>query len=95
MLQGELITGFEWDAGNKDKNLQKHGVTNEECEEVFFDPDKKILRDVLHSEEEPRSIVLGKTARGRLLFVVLTIRSDNIRIISARDVNKKERGLYE
>jgi len=86
---------FEWDKGNKDKNWLKHRVTNEECEEVFFDKNKKILKDVLHSDKEKRFIVLGKTKKGRLLFVVFTIRNKKIRVISTRDINKKEVILYE
>lgn len=86
---------FEWDEWNKEKNFKKHGVTDGECEEAFFDIKKKILRDVLHSDKEERYIVLGKTKRERLLFVVFTIRGNKIRIISARDLNKKEVCLYE
>ena len=86
---------FEWDKGNKDKNWLKHKVKNEECEEIFFDKKKKILKDVLHSGKEKRFIILGKTKKERLLFVVLTIRNKKVRVISARDVNKKEVILYE
>ncbi|MBI2427099.1 MAG: BrnT family toxin [Candidatus Kerfeldbacteria bacterium] len=84
---------FEWDSGNSQKNVVKHGVTNEECEEVFFDPQKKILRDVLHSHKEKRYLLLGKTKHHRALFVVFTLRKSKIRVISARDLNKKERQL--
>ena len=93
ILQKALI--FEWDHGNKGKNFKKHGVADQECEEVFFDPKKKVLRDPLHSGREERFMLLGKTKMGRLLFVVFTIRGDRIRIISARDLNKREKHLYE
>jgi len=87
---------FEWDDGNKDKNWLKHGVNATEAEEAFFDADKKLARDVIHTtEHEKRLILLGKTRLERLLFVVFTIRDNNIRIISARDVNRKEKPLYE
>ena len=86
---------FEWDQGNKDKNAVKHSVSNNECEEVFFDPNKKILADVLHSDDEARYLLLGKTKTGRVLFVVFTLRGKKIRIISARDTKNKERRLYE
>lgn len=86
---------FEWDKGNKDKNFKRHKVADQECEEVFFDPNKKILRDLLHSGREERFILLGKTTMERLLFVVFTMRGDKIRIISARDLNKREKHLYE
>ena len=86
---------FEWDQGNSEKNLKKHGVSDGECEEVFFDPSKKIAKDVLHSGKESRYILLGMTCRLRLLFIVFTIRKGHVRVISARDVNKKEMYLYE
>jgi len=89
------IKGFVWDKGNTDKNWKKHRVTNTECEEVFFDENKVVLKDVLHSGREDRFIVLGKTREGRLLFAVFTVRRKKIRVISARDTNKKERKLYE
>ena len=87
---------FEWDDGNKNKNWLKHRVTATEAEEVFFDTGKKLARDVIHSiEQEKRFILLGKTRLGRLLVFVFTIRDKNIRVISAWDVNKKEKPLYE
>jgi len=85
---------FEWDQGNKGKNL-KHGVRDEECEEVFFDPQKKLLKDVLHSQKENRYILIGATKQQRPLFVVFTPRNNNVRVISARDLNQRERRLYE
>jgi len=89
------VVGFEWDSGNRDKNLTKHKVVNEECEEIFFDSKKRVLKDILHSGREARYVLLGKTKKGRLIFTVFTIRNKKIRIISARDINKKEIKLYE
>ncbi len=86
---------FEWDKGNKDKNYAKHGVSNEECEEVFFDPHKRIIQPGLSLSGEERFILIGKTKKNRLLFLVFTIRKNKLRVISARDLNKKERSLYE
>lgn len=86
---------FEWDHGNRGKNFKKHKVTDEECEEVFFDTKKKVLRDLLHSDREERFILLGKTRKERLLFAAFTIRNDRIRVISARDLKNKEKHLYE
>ena len=90
----ENIAGFQWDEGNIDKN-KKHNVENVECEETFFDSNKVILKDVLHSQNEERFILLGKTKKGRLLYIVFTVRVKIIRIISARNINKKELHLYE
>lgn len=89
------LIGFEWDKGNQNKNFFKHHVTDEECEEIFFDDKKRILKDIIHSSREDRYVLIGKTKKNRILFIVFTIRKDKIRVISARDLNKKERKLYE
>jgi len=88
-------TTFIWDQGNERKNPEKHGVTAQEVEEVFFDPQKKLLEDKFHSGKEDRYLLIGQTKRQRLLFVVFTIRNRQIRAISARDLKRKERPLYE
>jgi len=85
---------FDWDKGNSGKNLARHKVTDQECEEVLFDNGKKILKDVRHSGKEERYILLGKTKQQRLLFIIFTVRNTKIRVISARDINKKENKLY-
>ncbi|PIY80613.1 MAG: hypothetical protein COY80_02060 [Candidatus Pacebacteria bacterium CG_4_10_14_0_8_um_filter_42_14] len=87
---------FEWDEGNLDKNSEKHKVNNLEAEEVFFDNDKQEYPDPNHSKTEARKIIVGRTKNGRHLFIVYTKRKNKIRVISARDLNKrKERSLYE
>src|SRR5215211_2861390 len=87
---------FEWDSWNEQKNWLKHKVTSEEAEEPFFSDDYIILEDKHHSRvQEQRYILLGKTTQERLLFVVFTVRSKKIRIISARGANKKEVVFYE
>lgn len=85
---------FEWNKGNVDKNLNKHGVKNEEAEEVFLN-DPLVYEDLKHSEFEKRYDCLGETDKGKKLFISFTLRSDKIRIISARLMNKKERKKYE
>lgn len=86
---------FEWDEGNHLKNWNKHKVSTSEIEEVFFDDRKKIFPDPVHSNQEIRKLLIGKTRKGRLLFVVFTIRNLSVRVISARDLNKREKELYE
>lgn len=86
---------FEWDNGNSNKNLIKHNVTNYECEEVFLDLNKLILKDLIHSQKENRYLIIGNTKKNRVLFIVFTIRNSFIRVISARDINKQEYKLYE
>jgi len=81
---------FEWNEGNKDKNRKKHGVDILEIEEIFLSENKRIAKDFLHSEKEDRYIIIGKTRKNRLLFVVFTLRREKVRAISARDLNKKK-----
>ena len=95
MLDLSKITGFEWDQGNIDKSFKKHGITPNEAEEVFLDEDILLLKDIKHSQQEGRFKAIGKIARGSILFLAFTVRTNKIRIISARDANKKERRLYE
>ena len=87
--------GFEWDKWNFDKNWNKHKVSHLECEQVFFNCPLLLYRDIKHSQEEIRMYVLGKTDMKRLLFIVFTIRKNLIRVISAREMNKKEQAVYE
>ena len=89
------ITGFDWDDNNREKNWEKHGVLASECEEVFFNLPLLLQSDPTHSQKEPRDYVLGHTIAGRRLFIAFTIRGDKIRVISARDMSKKERSIYE
>jgi len=89
------LKGFSWDKGNIDKSYLKHGITQSESEEIFLDENLKTVEDIKHSGKETRSIALGKTFDGKVLFVVYTLRTDKIRIISARKANKKERVAYE
>ena len=90
------VLQFEWDAGNSGKNKRGHDVEDWECEEVFFDPKKVILKDKLHSGQEERLVLLGKTRQERLLYLAFTVRDEKVRVISARDVTKKkEVDLYE
>lgn len=88
------VKGFEWDEGNINKNWEEHRVKHPECEEVFFNAPLIVQPDELHSDFEERYFALGKTNQGRLLFLVFTIREDKIRVISARNMTKKERRWY-
>jgi len=92
--QYDAFIAFEWDDGNRDKN-RKHGVENWECEQVFFNQPLIILDDPKHSVVEERFAAFGRTDQGRLLVAVYTMRGTKLRIISARDMSKKERLFYE
>lgn len=86
---------FVWDKGNIDKSVKKHGITNKESEEVFENKPLLLYEDLKHSGAEKRFQALGKTNKKKLLFLSFTIRGDKVRIISARTMNRKERGKYE
>jgi uncharacterized DUF497 family protein len=87
--------GFEWDTGNLTKNQQKHDVSPSECEQIFFNHPLVVAQDERHSDQEDRFFALGQTDAGRLLFVVFVVRKDIIRVISSRNMNRKERKVYE
>lgn len=87
--------GFQWDKGNSEKNWHSHRVSTMECEQVFFNQPLLVAGDVQHSEVETRLYALGRTDDNRRLFVVFTIRQMRIRVISARDMSRKERRTYE
>ena len=90
------ITGFDWDQGNARKN-EKHGVSMAEAEEVFFNVPLLLLKDIKHSRQESRYHALGRTDNQRYLHVTFTLRPAGrmIRVISARDMHRKERAIYE
>jgi uncharacterized DUF497 family protein len=92
-----LITGFEWDKGNERKSVDAHQVAQFEAEELFFNQPLIVTDDPAHSAREPRWHALGVTDRGRLLHVTFTLRQTNtkIRVISARDMSRRERQIYE
>ena len=86
---------FEWDRDKARSNLKKHGVDFEEASSVFADPTAAIFADDAHSEDELREILVGYSARGRLLIVSFTERGQALRIISARQVTQRERSDHE
>lgn len=97
MIDFTQIIGFDWDEGNSRKNDEKHGVNQTEAEQMFFNAPLLMLADNLHSHSEPRIHALGKTDSGRWLHITFTLRFNNskIRVISARDMHRKERAIYE
>lgn len=96
MIDLNKITGFDWDDGNTRKN-EKHDVSMAEAEQLFFNDPLLLLEDAQHSQRESRIHALGKTDEERLLHITFTLRhnEEKIRVISARDMHKKERKIYE
>lgn len=97
MVNWAQVTGFDWDEGNSRKNAEKHGVSQSEAEEIFFNEPLLVLGDSKHSQTEARFHALGETDDERLLHITFTLRQHGtlIRVISARGMHRKERAIYE
>ena len=97
MIDWTQITGFDWDDGNARKSKDKHSVRQSEAEQVFFNQPLLILADQKHSQQEPRFHALGITDDRRQLHITFTLRGAGslIRVISARNMHRKERKIYE
>lgn len=97
MIDWALVTGFDWDEGNSRKSAEKHDVSQSEVEQIFFNQSLMVLADEKHSQKEPRYHALGVTDDARLLHITFTLRATGtlIRVISARDMHRKERTVYE
>ncbi|MBF0288004.1 MAG: BrnT family toxin [SAR324 cluster bacterium] len=87
-------TGFDWDDGNSDKNWDKHQVTKTECEGIFFNQPLLTQKDIGHSQVEKRFYALGITNSQRELFIAFVLRKRKVRVISARNMSRKERSIY-
>ncbi len=87
-------TGFQWDEGNAEKNWRAHRVSQAEAEQVFFNRPVVVAPDLAHSQREIRYAALGKTVAGRRLGIVFTVRGTLVRVISARDMGRRDRRLY-
>ena len=88
-------SGFDWDAGNAAKNWDLHQVTPAECEQAFFNRPILVAADERHSAEERRYAALGQRKAGRRLAMVFTIRGTLVRVISARNMSRRERRIDE
>ena len=96
MVDLTAIVGLDWDASNARKN-ERHGVSAADAEQIFFNVPLLLSPDARHSANEERLHALGTTYDGRVLHVTFTLRAAGtlIRVISARDMRRKERTLYE
>ena len=97
MIDLDRIEGFDWDEGNSRKSADKHGVGQAEAEQVFLNEPLLLAEDACHSRAEARFHALGRTDAGRLVHVTFTLRQGGtkVRVISARDMSRKERSRYE
>jgi hypothetical protein len=88
---------FTWDERKNLSNQEKHAVSFEEAQTVFYDEFARLIHDPEHSEDEDRFILLGFSNQIRMLVVCHCYREDEqiIRIISARKANKSEQKMYE
>jgi hypothetical protein len=97
MIDVTEISGFDWDSGNSRKSADKHDVSQAEAEQLFFNAPLLLLPDERHSQKEARYHALGQTDSARKLHVTFTLRGGRtlIRVISARDMHRKERAVYD
>ena len=97
MINWTQIAGFDWDDGNARKSVTKHDVSQSEAEQVFFNQPLLLLADEKHSQQETRYHALGISDDFRLLHITFTLRATGtlIRVISARDMHRKEKSVYE
>jgi uncharacterized DUF497 family protein/predicted DNA binding CopG/RHH family protein len=86
----EGMEGFEWDAGNSDKNWLRHSVRQAEAEQALLNRPLVFVVDLMHSQQEGRFFALGRTDAARRLAVVFTVRGTWVRVISARAMSKME-----
>lgn len=91
----EHLIDFEWDPTKAQRNLYKHGVSFDEGATVFLDPLGITVHDPSHSRQESRYLTIGSTSMGRMIVLSHTDRQGRIRIISARELTRKERKAYE
>ena len=91
------VRGFDWDDGNSRKSTDKHAVNQAEAEQVFFNQPLLVVGDPKHSAMEKRYHALGITDDGRRLHISFTVRAAGtlIRVISARDMHRKERAIHD
>ena len=94
-LDVKSINGFDWDNGNIYKNEDKHGLNYKKIEEVFFNEPLLVIEDFAHSELECRCIAFGIDNSNKKIVVIFTVRDSKIRVISAREMTKKEKKFYE
>ena len=89
MIDWARVVGFEWDSGNERKSADKHGVSQAEAEQAFFNQPLLVLEDERHSRTEVRFHALGRSEAGRRLHIAFTLRKEAtlIRVISARDIS--------
>lgn len=86
--------GFDWDEHNVRKIWAKHAITSRECEEALIRV-PRLAKDTRHSVVEERFYAFGRTANGRRLTIVFTLRGRSIRVVTARDQSRKERSEEE
>jgi uncharacterized protein len=92
---------FTWDRAKAAKNKRKHGVSFEQGQEIFEDPNHVVIENYrLVVEHEQRYQAIGLSREMLLLAVVFVDRSESeegavIRLISARKANQYETFLYQ
>ena len=94
-LDTHALIGFDWDDANQFKNAIKHGIDYKRIEEVFFNEPLLVIEDFYHSDNECRCAAFGYDDHQTKIIVIFTTRMKKIRVISAREMTKKEKTFYE
>jgi len=90
-----MALDVEWDPEKAEQNRRKHGIAFEEAATVLGDPLSTTVPDPDHSANEARMLLYGRARSGRYLIVSFSLRSDSVRLISARPMTPRERRSYE
>ena len=96
MVDLSLVVGFDWDAGNARKSVDRHGVTQGDAEAMFFLESLLVVDDPGHGLAEPRFHALGCIPQGLLLQAAFTLRGGGtlLRVISVRSMSRRERRIH-
>ena len=94
-LDVDVLVGFDWNDANVYKNEEKHGLNYKKIEEIFFNEPLIVVEDFLHSEDECRCVAFGRDDNNSKIMAVFAVRASHIRVISAREMTKKEKKFYE
>ena len=84
----------EFDPKKNEGNIAKHGVSLSEADGVLLDPLALTVEDD-SADGEVRYVTIGLNSLGTVMVIVWAQRDDDVRLISARKAEPKERRAYE
>ena len=91
-----IIDDFVWLPDIVEKVAAKHGVAQEEAEDVFFDAPRYWFVESGSRAGEDVYAALGQSDGGRYLVVFFILKPANVALVlSAREMDRSERRRYE